>query len=399
MEELDLTNGNLSDDDINELKLEKRVNKLILENNKLYKLPIYLLENIEYLDISQNHISKIPDLKEYVKLTVLIVSENIINFIENLPPNLIYLDICNNTLMLFPPCIATLSKLEYLDISHNNMSGPQHYSPNLLHLDISCNDFHEVCNLPPKLKVLKCASTEVHAIDKFPDTLENIDLENNHITVLPRLPNILKRFDISNNNIEVLPNVPDSLEHLDISNNKIKNKEDEFLKIQYFKNEITKVNPIEVNFINGNDTIERYMKQNTSPDIFEDMHMKHDDGPVDINEYLANEHLMCQQIELQKQFELQKEIMREKSTNLILDEIHASPPGLTKLVVEEPTKLTEKLPINILDDMVDLIKEKKERNRRIIIEKLYTSSDDEKILSIVSKPDRYMVDTSIVVIV
>ena len=54
-----------------------------LRYNKLYKLPIYLLENIEYLDISQNHISKIPDLKEYVKLTVLIVSENIINFIEN----------------------------------------------------------------------------------------------------------------------------------------------------------------------------------------------------------------------------------------------------------------------------------------------------------------------------
>ena len=103
------------------------------------------------------------------------------------------------------------------------------------------------------------------------------------------------------------------------------------------------------------------MKQNTSPDIFEDMHMKHDDGPVDINEYLANERLMCQQIELQKQFELQKEIMREKSTNLILDEIHASPPGLTKLIVEEPWKI-----IKILNLFQNL---KKYGKRKLIIMK------------------------------
>jgi adenylate cyclase len=105
---------------------------LTLSHNKLLTLPdmFHAMANLETLELDNNHISALPNMKSLKKLKTLNLS--------------------NNDLGELPNEIGDLSKLEYLDVHSNNLKG-----------------------LPPtiwKLGNLVVLNANSNLIEKFPDT-------------------------------------------------------------------------------------------------------------------------------------------------------------------------------------------------------------------------------------
>ncbi len=110
------------------LKNPNMVVKLILRKQhlKTFPLQILLFKNLQYLDISKNSITEIPDsigtltqLQYFAcsKTGLQKVSKNIGKLVE-----LKYLNLNQNDLEYLPPQIGNLQKLEILDIWSNNFN-------------------------------------------------------------------------------------------------------------------------------------------------------------------------------------------------------------------------------------------------------------------------------------
>lgn len=110
------------------LKHPDKIIKLVLRKQKLKSFPekIYLLKNLQYLDISKNSIKEIPEgIGQLTQLQYLSCSktglERIPKDIGNLK-NLKYINLNQNELVLLPPQFGDLEKLEIADLWSNNLN-------------------------------------------------------------------------------------------------------------------------------------------------------------------------------------------------------------------------------------------------------------------------------------
>ena len=159
-----------------------KLKKLILDDNSLTYIND-IPKSVEIISLKQNKLTKITFLMEFLKEVYL--NKNQINDIEEL-----------------------LDSVEILDISNNNIGMIYLLSENLKILNAyNCKLKKILCKFPPKLKKLDLFSNSLETVPDFPDSLEWVDLSSNELLYLPKNIKNLKYFDISNNpNLAVNPN-------------------------------------------------------------------------------------------------------------------------------------------------------------------------------------------------
>ena len=92
----------------------------------------------------------------------------------------------------------------------------------MIELNISSNNIQYLDNLPPNLINLICdCNYNLKSLDNLPETLLNLSCKNGQIKALDNLPMGLRTLDCTNNDIKYLNNLPKELDVLHCSNNPI----------------------------------------------------------------------------------------------------------------------------------------------------------------------------------
>jgi len=127
--------------------------------------------DIKTLDISNQKLTKLPDLSIYPKLRILHCSNNLLTSIDNLPRYIKYIYCSNN-------------KIECIN------------------------------NLPAKLEGLFCTNNKIRYIKYFPLYMSRIFCGKNLLTSLPELPLLLDVLICNKNPLHSLPDIPYTLNYL-----------------------------------------------------------------------------------------------------------------------------------------------------------------------------------------
>ncbi|XP_018398930.1 PREDICTED: chaoptin isoform X1 [Cyphomyrmex costatus] len=219
-----------------------------LSHNKLRTLPdnMFTDSNIESLDLSHNHFTRLPvksmSVTSTANLANLDMSWNLISGIHTTDTifrlrGLVWLDLSYNRLVrLDDGVFSDLSYLAHLDLSHNKQlilesRGRTFYGleDTLLYLGLSNISLLSIPELPlRRLQTLNLAHNELASIPSEMSSnltsLHYLDLSYNDLTVVPLITHTLpelKTFNLANNPISAITNtsflgVADSLEELDI---------------------------------------------------------------------------------------------------------------------------------------------------------------------------------------
>jgi len=196
----------------------------------------------------ENFLEKIPTvIADMANLKTLVIAGDIYEAktqrwgiwkIENLPPNILTLNVSHNQITKIrnlPPNISNLSifsnyigKLENLpqgitklNISYNKIGELKNLPPNISILDISHNKINKLENLPPNISILDISYNKIVKLENLTQSISTLDINCNQISILENLPQSISRLDISCNQIKVLENLPQNLSQLDISDNRI----------------------------------------------------------------------------------------------------------------------------------------------------------------------------------
>ena len=143
----------------------------MLSFKSIHDLEEYILNQITILDFNNKNIDELPSLAKYKKLNRLIMNNNKLTSIPDLPTNLKYLSLKNNYVKEIP------------------------------------------CNLPPKLLSLDCENNKIEKLNGLPQSLKILICNNNEIKYIDISGNInLVRLDCLNNNFDISINeLPSSL--------------------------------------------------------------------------------------------------------------------------------------------------------------------------------------------
>ena len=195
--------------------------------------------NLTFLDCSNDpNMVSLPALPS--SLVTLNCIQTPISVLPALPDSLEYLDVNTDySLTSLPPLPA---KLKYLDISHNNISYftgnlPSH----LTYLDCSYNGFYDSlpslvntslntlrCNnnylpylapLPASLQYLDCSFNQLTSLPAFNDSLVYIYCQNNQIDSLPAFPLSMRKVICNDNQLTALPLLNNGLRDLECHRN------------------------------------------------------------------------------------------------------------------------------------------------------------------------------------
>ncbi len=264
---------------INDLIEQNNINKLIVSfyqiddlNNNFFKqispkiVKIFLKDynnpidnfpdNITYLEIdTMSHpINKLPKSLIYLhlhprctnfkaeypeKLKFFIYSNNTILNINNLPSNLIYLDIdeienvnnlSNNIIILKIKSDISVDKLpssikyltlgnQYKESGKTTFNKPVDNLPNrIIKLEFGYNFNQTIDNLPNSLKYLILGNEFNQKIDNLPNSLEYLKLGNNFNQTIDNLPNSLKYLILGKDFNQTINNLPNFIESISFDN-------------------------------------------------------------------------------------------------------------------------------------------------------------------------------------
>ena len=136
-------------------------------NMNISDLEEFIINQITVLDFNNKNIDTLPSLAKYKKLNRIIMNNNKLKIIPDLP-----------------------TSLKYLSFKNNNVTEiPSNLPPKLLSLDCENNKIEKLNGLPKSLKILICNNNEI----KYIDISGNINLV--------RLDCLNNNFDISNNEL------------------------------------------------------------------------------------------------------------------------------------------------------------------------------------------------------
>ena len=162
--------------DLSKLEIDDKYLSQLLELKRI----ISILNKIEFLDLSNNNLTKLPDLKKFPNILYLNVSFNIIDhdIIDN---NLIELTCHNNSIKSIKS-----KKLTHINASNNSISLID--VPNIKILIISYNKInwiHSYINLV----YLECIENNLVKIDNMLE-LEELYIGNNKISNIKNMPKL-----------------------------------------------------------------------------------------------------------------------------------------------------------------------------------------------------------------
>lgn len=162
--------------DLSKLEIDDKYLSQLFELKKIN----YILNKIEFLDLSNNKITKIPDLKNFPNILYLNVSFNLIDhdIVDN---NLIELT-CHNNL------IKTIKskKLTHLNASNNLINSID--VPNVKILIINYNKINWIPSYI-NLSYLECIDNNINKIDNMLE-LEELYIGNNNLTNIKNMPKL-----------------------------------------------------------------------------------------------------------------------------------------------------------------------------------------------------------------
>jgi Leucine-rich repeat (LRR) protein len=174
---------------------------------------------IIYLFVTDNELTELPDLTEYMHLQILDISNNKISSLNKLPSSLLELN-CNENKISELPSTISCPNLKRIECSNNN-----------------------ICDIPiyKNLTNLLCSNNNIKSITGLKN-LEKLLCVNNKINIINSCDN-LKYLDCSHNDVKQLQ-VMDKLVDLIINNNPINNIDyfDKLIKLTYFEMFGTKIN-------------------------------------------------------------------------------------------------------------------------------------------------------------
>jgi Leucine-rich repeat (LRR) protein len=169
------------------------------------------------IDLSNNMIELICDFENLTNLKRLILDNNCISYINDIPKSTEIISIKQNNLTKIT---FLMENLREVHLSKNNITDIEELLDSIELLDISNNNIGMIVLFPLKLKLLNAYNCKLKKIlCKFPPNLEKLDLYNNELEFVPDFPNSLTWADLSANDLRTIPNNIKNLTYLDISNN------------------------------------------------------------------------------------------------------------------------------------------------------------------------------------
>ncbi|OZI19666.1 hypothetical protein CAL26_18895 [Bordetella genomosp. 9] len=172
------------------------------------------------LNLSHRNLDSIPPLPR--DISVLNVSNNLINDWRNLPVGLTVLDAEATGMHKLPDNLP--AGLKELNVTNNRLAqAPLVLPPGLTRLGLTGNRLVVAPALPAGLKELLIAQNELSSLPaELPAGLELLDASSNALVRLPdSLPAGLRVLHVSHNRLERLPVLPDGLTELDVGWNSL----------------------------------------------------------------------------------------------------------------------------------------------------------------------------------
>ena len=221
----------MRNNNLTELKVEylaPTIKRIDIVGNNISEIPDDLckITKLQYLNVSFNKLTKLPDAISNVNLTSLFISGNNISDLPELPKCLITLIASSCNFKQIPSSIFNVPRLSSLDLSVNQISSIP-VLPNIYKINLSMNKIDKVPTIPDKVNNLDLAHNLIKSIDLIGDfiMIQELNLSGNklHSFNSSKLP-ILHTLKINNNKHLKMPfdfNMFPAIRILDISKTKI----------------------------------------------------------------------------------------------------------------------------------------------------------------------------------
>ena len=178
--------------------------------------------SLDHLDLASSGVMDLDGIRFFTGLDTLNVRNTPLSDLNDLPPQLKWLDCASTDLLALPNDLP--DSLEFLDCSNIGLTSlPSTWPAGLRELLAGSNDLTVLSDLPPALEILYVNFNDIFLIVQLPSTLLVLDCQSNDLTGLPALPPGLVRLGAGVNQISVLPALPATLEELVMSYNDLTN--------------------------------------------------------------------------------------------------------------------------------------------------------------------------------
>jgi len=196
-----LSNNKISNIDVSHVT--ECVSKLDLCFNNIRSIPseLFFLPRLQFLLLNNNQIHCLPNSIVSSRIQVLSISNNPISDLPPLPSTLQILLAHKCSFCVIPDCLSSLSHLNSLDMSENELSEIP-YLPKLETIRVSCNNIRTIPDMPSAL---------------------DVDLSHNRLfnVIMSHFPKVVS-LDLSHNNIKCIESTETQcLEILKMSHNPI----------------------------------------------------------------------------------------------------------------------------------------------------------------------------------
>jgi len=226
-----LENLNLNRNSIESIKLpclNEYLKKIEISTGYIGEIPtdFCLFINIQHLDLSGNHICRLPDDIKNMQLRHLLLNENPICTLPELPLTLHTLSCCKCQFNDIPDSIYSIPHISRIDFSCNRIKSVSTL-PEIPYIILSCNQISQIPILPNSITSLQIAHNKLKkfVLEKDYPLLLEIDISHNQVNQCILRPLIgLKILKISFNPLELeidLSQFP-SLDSIDLCETSIK---------------------------------------------------------------------------------------------------------------------------------------------------------------------------------